>query len=105
MEHLGNWRHLCVDMQRLFAEDTPWHVDWMGRTLPAIREIAGRHTERTIFTRFIAPERPEEMRGQWKDYYEKWRVITREVMPTEMFGLVAPLARLVPPASTFDKST
>lgn len=24
MVELGNWKHLCIDMQRLFAEDTPW---------------------------------------------------------------------------------
>lgn len=105
MHELGNWRHLCVDMQRLFAEDTPWHVGWMGATLPAIAEIAGRHAARTVFTRFIAPSRPEDMRGLWKAYYEKWWMITREHMPPDMFDLAAPLARLVPPAAVFDKQT
>jgi hypothetical protein len=31
---LGNWRHICVDMQRMFAEDTPWHVPWMKEVSP-----------------------------------------------------------------------
>lgn len=33
MVELGNWKHLCIDMQRLFAEDTPWHVQWMASVL------------------------------------------------------------------------
>ena len=40
METLGTWRHICVDMQRLFHEDTPWHVPWMRRALPQVAEIA-----------------------------------------------------------------
>ena len=35
--------HLCIDMQLLFANDTPWHTPWMGRVLPVVAEIAGRH--------------------------------------------------------------
>jgi len=25
----SRWIHLCIDMQRMSAEDTPWHVPWM----------------------------------------------------------------------------
>lgn len=42
MTAIGEWRHLCVDMQRMFAEDTPWHVSWMERVSPQIEEVAGR---------------------------------------------------------------
>ena len=24
------WIHICVDMQRMFNEETPWQVDWMA---------------------------------------------------------------------------
>jgi hypothetical protein len=24
--------HLCIDMQNVFAEPTPWHTPWMTRT-------------------------------------------------------------------------
>ncbi len=57
MPNLGTCRHLCVDMQRMFAEDTPWHVDWMSGVLPQVEEVAGRFREKTIFTRFIPPVR------------------------------------------------
>jgi nicotinamidase-related amidase len=29
--------HLCLDMQNLFAEKTPWHTPWMRRVAPATR--------------------------------------------------------------------
>jgi hypothetical protein len=34
MKEIGNWRHICVDVQRMFAEETPWHVPWMARVIP-----------------------------------------------------------------------
>ena len=54
----GEWRHICVDMQRMFAEDTPWKVTWMERVSPQVLEVASRHPERTIFSRFIPPAKP-----------------------------------------------
>lgn len=105
MPIFGNWRHLCVDMQRMFAEDTPWHVDWMSGVLPQVAELAGRFPEKTIFTRFIPPVRAEDMSGTWQEYYRKWWMLTRRHMPAEMADLVPSLARLVPPARTFDKRT
>jgi hypothetical protein len=26
--------HLCIDMQQMFSEPTPWHVPWMKRVVP-----------------------------------------------------------------------
>ena len=60
--------HLCIDMQNVFAEPTAWHTPWMGRVLPAIEEIAGRHAEQTVFTRFIPPARARDMPGTWERY-------------------------------------
>ncbi len=45
--------HLCVDMQRMFAEGTDWNMPWLERVLPNIISITSTHPERTIFTRFI----------------------------------------------------
>lgn len=28
--------HLCLDMQRRFADATPWHPPWMSRVLPVV---------------------------------------------------------------------
>ena len=96
--------HLCVDMQRLFSADGPWPTPWLERVLPVVAEIAGRFPERTVFTRFITPRRPEDMPGTWRDYYEKWRVATREHLDPGLLELLPPLARLVPPATVIDKS-
>jgi nicotinamidase-related amidase len=51
--------HPCIDMQKVFAEPTPWHTPWMARVLPAVEEIAGRHARHTVFTRFIPLARPD----------------------------------------------
>ncbi|OLP58325.1 cysteine hydrolase [Xaviernesmea oryzae] len=101
--HREVWRHLCVDMQRLFFEETPWRVEWMARILPQVVELAERHAERSIFTRFITPERAEDMPGAWADYYRKWPMMTRAELPRDMLDLIPALRRFVPPARLFDK--
>ena len=50
--------HICVDMQRLFADDTDWHTPWMERVLPNAVRIVEAHSAQTIFTRFIPAEEP-----------------------------------------------
>lgn len=96
--------HLCVDMQRLFSSAGPWPTPWLDRVLPVVSELASRHPERTIFTRFIPPERPDDIPGMWQRYYTKWRVATRELLDPALLELLPPLARLCPPASVIDKT-
>jgi nicotinamidase-related amidase len=102
---LGDWRHICIDMQRMFAEDTPWHVAWMEKVEPQIVELSRLHAERTIFTRFMPPRDAGEMPGAWRDYYRKWWMMTGEHLPPDMTKLVPELANLSPPAKVFDKQT
>ena len=97
------WTHLCIDMQRMFAEDTPWQVPWMKDVSPEVVEVASRFPQRTIFTRFIPPRNAETMPGMWKAYYEKWWMMTTDRLAPEMIGLVSSLHALVPPARIFDK--
>ena len=101
----GEWRHICVDMQRMFAEDTPWKVTWMERVSPEVLEVVGRHPERTIFSRFLPPARATDATGMWRNYYEKWWMMTTEHLPAEMCGLLPELAAFTPPAILFDKRT
>jgi nicotinamidase-related amidase len=96
--------HLCIDMQRMFAEETPWHARWLTGVLPAVEAIVERCPERTIFTRFLPPRSPADSRGAWQSYYEKWSVMTGEHLPPEMTGLVPQLARFTPPAMIIDKA-
>jgi nicotinamidase-related amidase len=95
--------HLCIDMQRLFADHTPWRVPWLPRVLPAVVEIASRHAVRTIFTRFFPPASPQAAQGAWKSYYDRWPEMTRAELDPGLLELVEPLARLVPPASQVEK--
>jgi nicotinamidase-related amidase len=95
--------HLCVDMQRLFAEETEWHTPWMDRVRPKVRAISEAHPAATVFTRFIPARHPGEGRGTWKRYYERWASMTLERLHPELVGLLPELSALVPPASVFNK--
>jgi nicotinamidase-related amidase len=95
--------HLCIDMQRIFSTEGPWPTPWMERVLPNVARIVERFPERTIFTRFITPQRPEDMPGTWRQYYERWRQTTREQLDPSMLELMQPLGRFVPPATVIDK--
>jgi nicotinamidase-related amidase len=99
----GRAFHLCVDMQNMFAEETPWHTPWMARVLPRVVRLSERHPERTIFTRFIPAAGPGEGRGVWARYWEHWSSMTRKELPPKALALVDPLARLTPPADVLDK--
>ena len=95
--------HLCVDMQRLFAEKTDWFTPWMERVLPLSVRITEAHPAETIFTRFLPAERPGEGQGTWRRYYERWASVTVERLGPDMIELVPDLRRFVPPAEVIDK--
>src|SRR4051794_29943850 len=88
-------RHICTDMQRLFAEDTDWFTPWMGRVLPNARRIVEAHPAETIFTRFIPVERPGEGFGRWKQYYERLASMTIERLGREMIELARARPRVL----------
>jgi nicotinamidase-related amidase len=96
--------HLCIDMQHIFSSEGPWATPWMEKVLPVVVEIASRFPDRTAFTRFITPGKPDDMPGMWKRYYEKWRDTTRDRLDPRMLELLPPLARLTPPAVVIDKT-
>lgn len=95
--------HLCVDMQRMFAESTEWKMPWLKRVLPNIVAITSEHPERTVFTRFIPAKKPGHGVGMWRHYYERWASMTIDRIGPELVGLVPELAAFVPPAKIFDK--
>jgi nicotinamidase-related amidase len=95
--------HLCVDMQRMFVEDTAWRTPWAERVLPVIIGLCERHAERTCFTRFIPARRPGEGWGTWRRYWERWPMMTLEALGPEMADLAVELGRFVPPGRVLDK--
>ena len=56
-----------------------------------------------MFTRFITPASPEEAAGQWRPYFERWRIATRNALGAAQLDLVPELARFAPPAAVVDK--
>jgi nicotinamidase-related amidase len=96
--------HLCVDMQRIFSAEGIWATPWMDRVLPVVLELAGRYPERTLFTRFITPNRPDDMPGMWQRYYTRWAAATREHLDPALLELLPPLAALCPPATVINKT-
>ena len=75
---IGGARFGPLSVQTLFAERTDWHVPWLERVLPIVTRQAEARRARTIFTRFMPPERPEEAAGAWRRYYRHWRKMTGE---------------------------
>jgi len=98
-----HWVHVCVDMQRMFAEATAWHAEWMPRVLPEVVRLAEHAPERTIFTRFIPPVRADQLPGTWRRYYSRWSSMTLDQLDGEVVDLVPELRPLAPPGRVLDK--
>jgi len=95
--------HVCVDMQAVFLPGSTWANPWMGRVLPAVEELAGRHADRTVLTRLISARDADSAPGMWKRYWRKWKSLTLEHIDPAALRLVPSLARLTPPARIVDK--
>lgn len=97
--------HVVVDMQRVFAEKTPWHTPGLDAILPPILRLVEHRPERAFFARFLVPERAADAPGRWRRYYERWPELTGEQMDPALLDLVAPLGRLAAAARIIDKTT
>ncbi|MBZ9794390.1 cysteine hydrolase family protein [Mesorhizobium sp. ES1-4] len=95
--------HLCVDMQRLFAEPSQWATPWISRVLPRIVSLVERRAAETVFTRFLPAQKPGHGAGTWKRYYERWASMTIDNIGPGMIKLLPELAIYSPPAVVIDK--
>jgi nicotinamidase-related amidase len=95
--------HLCVDMQRMFAEKTPWHTPWMGKIIPNVARLVQHAPDHTIFTRFIPAATPLNAHGSWQRYYQRWPSMTLDKLSSELLDLVPEVGRFAPPAQVIDK--
>lgn len=98
------WAHICVDMQRIFAEGTQWHTPWMERVLPNVVSLVELDPPHTVFTRFIPPQSVEDVGGSWRRYYERWDGMTRDRLDPTLLEVVPGLAKFAPPAQYLDKA-
>lgn len=96
--------HICVDMQRMFVEGTPWASDWMLKVLPEVIRLCEKSRARTVFTRFVTPDEPRDTSGSWRRYYTRWPQMTRSQLDESYLELLAPL-KLFPEGMVFDKNT
>ena len=61
---------VVVDLQQVFRDpDSPWTAPRFDEIRPNVRRLVEAFGDRVVFTRFVAPERPE---GAWADYYEQY---------------------------------
>jgi len=97
--------HVCVDMQRLFAEDTEWASPVVHEIAPAVARICARSPERTIFTRFLTPATVEDAKGQWQVYYRRWQNVLASRIDPDIFNLLPSLRGFTPPARVIDKKS
>lgn len=59
-----------IDLQNVFADPaSEWFTPRFAEVVPRIQRLVTAFGDDVVFTRFIAPERPE---GAWKQYYEQW---------------------------------
>jgi nicotinamidase-related amidase len=61
---------VVVDMQQVFGDPaSPWFTPRFSEAEAVIAGLLPAFGSRAVFTRFVAPERPE---GAWERYYEQW---------------------------------
>jgi nicotinamidase-related amidase len=94
-----------VDMQRIFAELPGWRVDTLPRIVPAVKRLALRHPERTVFTRFLTAKSAGKAKGAWQHYYLHWSTATRERLAPGMLDLIEPLAAVAHGSEVCNKTT
>ena len=99
----ANWVHLCIDMQRMFAEQTEWHAPWMDKVLPEVVQLVEMDPARTVFTRFIPAKSADQVSGTWRRYYQRWAAMTRDRLDPDLINVIPELAGFVPPARVLDK--
>jgi nicotinamidase-related amidase len=90
---LNHAAHLCIDMQRMFDEDSPWASEAVRTALPAVHEICRSKASETIFTRFICPTDAQLIRGQWQHLYAKCPQMTK--LDPRLFDIISVLRPFV----------
>ena len=94
---------LIVDMQRVFAETTPWHVpDFYTVQKTILDWYDVFDMDHVIFSAFVPDPHPK---GAWRDYYDRYPFAQRESAKS-LFELAEPYASLPGSrvtASTFSK--
>jgi nicotinamidase-related amidase len=97
--------HLCVDMQRLFAEGCSWASGAVREALPDVLRLCDALPERTVLTRFLTPPSLGHAKRGWLRYYERWRDVVGDRLDPGLLDLVPELAARAAPGRVVDKPT
>jgi len=61
---------VAIDLQHVFAAaDSPWASPAFETAAAGVARLAPAFGDRTVFTRYVAPERPQ---GAWNQYFQVW---------------------------------
>lgn len=61
---------VAIDLQHVFGEpQSPWASPSFETAAGGVERLVPAFGDRTVFTRYVAPENPE---GAWKPYFEEW---------------------------------
>jgi len=97
--------HMAIDMQRVFAEKTSWHMPGFDAIVPNVAAIARAMPGRTFFTRFVVPHTAEHAHGHWQNYYRRWSEFTGAAMDPSLVEIVDALSPFATPPTLIDKLT
>ncbi len=99
------WLHVCIDMQRLFAEPGDWYAPALLDIVPKVSQLAHHAADANVFMRFITPDSPVQARGTWHGYYTHWQSVCQDVLPTGKLAIIDELANYATTQRTHDKTT
>ncbi len=69
MSETGPWL-VAIDMQVVFGDPTSqWCAPRYADAATGVERLLPHFAGRTVFTKFVAPERPER---RWREYYADW---------------------------------
>jgi len=97
--------HVCVDMQRLFAEGTRWASGAVDAALPGALRLAEGFAGASVFTRFIPAPAADAAPGAWRTYYRAWPDVTGDRLDSALLDLVPALAERADDGVVVDKTT
>lgn len=98
-------RHIVIDMQRMFAEETPWQVPALGQILPNVLMLCDAYAGRNLFAKFMLPASPEAATGAWRSYYDRWSAMTTQNIAPDMQDLVDALVGIARRETIVEKTT
>jgi nicotinamidase-related amidase len=92
-----------IDLQNIFADPaSEWFTPRFAEVVPRIQRLVTAFGDDVVFTRFIAPARPE---GAWKQYYARWPFALQppDALPYQVISEFQPTSTV--DATTFGKWT